>query len=159
MIRRLLGFKSRLEKFNRLEEPVRFAEEFGRTEVHVLQLPIPGGFDPTGLTDEEFADKLLAQLDEAAGAVANGVSLELFSFARGSSRAVPLFSTEKAAQRFAQSYVTEANRVLPLAVGEGPVAAVVAQLGAGTTLVVDPGTSGEWDLSADRMKALLERWA
>jgi hypothetical protein len=44
-------------------------------------------------------------------------------------------------------------------VGEGPVGAVVAQIGAGKTLVVDPGTSNEWELSASQMEALRQRWS
>lgn len=158
MLRRLFGPGSALGRFARLEDPARFAEQLGQATAHVLQLPVPEGLDPSGMSEDEFAEALLARLEEAAQAVAAEMELELFSYAAESGRAVPIFSSERAAQAFARDWVAKTGRVLPLAIGEGPVGAVVARLGRDVRLVVDPGGSHEWEPTQSQLAALVERW-
>lgn len=86
------------------------------------------------------------------------MNLELFAFTVGASKAVPVFSSERGARQFVQRYVAETSQVLPFAIGEEPVGAVVGEPGTGMALVVDPGTSNEWELTTGQMAALMKRW-
>jgi hypothetical protein len=131
------------------------ARTFGQTELILLSIPIPDSIDPTTLTQQELLDLI----EKAAEEVAQQEDFVPFTYESESKHSLPVFTSEKAARVFVNSYVAEVNMIIPFEVAALPGKHLAGHLDESACVIVNPRSPSEYELSPSDVQEIIRLWA
>jgi len=154
MFKNLFGSKD-LSEIGKSGNSSKFADQFLRSDITLLSLPIPDSIDPANLTQDE----LLSLVKKAAKEISTQEQVNLFTYQEGNLYITPFFTDQPAVQAFAGYFAKKVRRVIPFEVISMRGASLAKYLSSETVMVLNPGSSSEYRLSEDDMASILRKAA
>jgi hypothetical protein len=141
----------------REEGEAALAEAFCASEFWFLSLPPESG---DGIPADATTDEALAVIRGAAEALSERTSFEVFSYvAPDGSRALPLFTSQEAIDPFVQAYVNGLGKAVPFEALQVPGGTLAGGLGRYGSVVINPHSRGELQLSSAEVRGIIARAA
>jgi type III secretion system (T3SS) SseB-like protein len=146
--------------------PLRLARERGDEEFATVFVTtdfwlfsLPAEFQD-GIPSSVPQEEALAFIERAAQDLAERESFEPFAYrAPNGNRVLPLFTDERAAQTFLQSYVNEVRRIVPFQGVSIKGAALAGSLGNYDVVLVNPRTADELLVSPGEVRSIVAKGA
>jgi hypothetical protein len=142
--KRLLGGRNPLVALGRSGNSVAFAARFVTSDITFLTLPVPELPDHENIGEEEVLD----HIKRAATELSRDVGVVPFMYTEGEGGILPIFTSQAAAERFAQKYVNATDRVTAFGAMTVAGKVLVAQMDGQVKVLLNAMGDDEYCLSA-----------
>jgi len=136
-------------KSGRFQEFVRL---FLVSELTLLSLPVSSSLDPENATEQE----ILELVENAAQRSSAQTGASLFTFQEGSMTVLPVFTSEKAAQKFVEQYASQVHRIIPFEVLGLKGETLLSFLSEDVRIILNPKNQSEYRLREKEMAFLIQ---
>jgi hypothetical protein len=151
-IKNIFGNADALIEAGKSGKSQEFVSLFLTSELTLLSLPVAESLDATNLTEKELLDLV----ENAAQQVSQQTEVNLFTFEDGTTTVLPVFTSDKAAQKFVEQYVSQVQKIIPFQVLGLKGETLLNFLSEDAKVVLNPKNPSEYRLTKKDITLLIQ---